>query len=265
MAAVQESLAQRFDRGLGAGQLRKAGEDLLSVVDLLAGQRLLRTTLADPAISNEVKNRTMNQLLAGKITDLANEVLDEIIGSRWSSPGDMVDATEIAGVSLVIMGAEKKGTIDRVEEELFRFGRAIDANADLQMALTNPATSSEAKQGIVHSLLDGKCETETVTLLVHAVGSLRGRRVQTVVVELSELAAARRGRLIADVRSAVPLTDTQQQRLAAALAKLHGRRVELNIDVDPAVIGGIEVTIGDDVIDGTVLSKIEQARRKMAG
>lgn len=96
-------------------------------------------------------------------------------------------------------------------------------------------------------------------------GSLRGRRIQDAVARLSELAANRRGRIIAEVRSAVELTDSQQQRLAAVLATLHGRAVELNIEIDPAVIGGIEVRVGDEVIDGTAATKLEQARRKLAG
>lgn len=265
MTVLQESLSARYDSGVSAVDFAAAGQDLLSVVDLLAGERGLRAMLADPAIRAEAKKRTMAQLLTGKISPLAASVIDEIATARWSSDADLVDACEIAGSSLVLMAAEKEARIDRVEEELFRFGRAIDANAQLQMALTNPAMPAAAKQGIVHTLLDGKSATETVTLLAQGTGNLRGRRIQAVVIELSELAAARRGRVIAEIRTAVSLTATQESRLAAVLTQLHGRPVELNINLDPSVIGGIEVCIGDEVVDGTISSRIDQARRRMAG
>ncbi|MEI6624155.1 MAG: ATP synthase F1 subunit delta, partial [Actinomycetes bacterium] len=102
-----------------------------------------------------------------------------------------------------------------------------------------------------------------VTLVAHGAGSLRGRRIQAVIAELSDSAAARRGRVIADIRTAMPLTAKQCSRLGAALTKLFGRRVELNVDIDPSVVGGIEVRVGDEVIDATISSKLDQARRRM--
>ena len=263
-AALQESLVAQYDSGNASG-FSEAGRGLFEVVNLLGGERALRTTLADPAISTDAKTGVVDRLLDGKVSALAIDILKQIVGYRWSSDADMVDAVEEAGVTLVLMAAEGDGNIDRVEEELFRFGRAIDANPDLQMALTDPASSPEVKSGIVTTLLEGKAADETILLVGQVAGSLRGRRIQDAVTRLSELAAGRRGRIIAEVRSAIGLTDEQQSRLAAALAALHGREVELNIAIDPAVIGGIEVRIGDEVIDGTAATKLEQARRKLAG
>ena len=265
MAALQESLVVRFSNASGKGAFEEAGKGLFAVVGVLGEERALRAMLADPAISEGAKTETIKSLFSGKVSDLTVELLTQIATSRWSSDSDMVDATEDSATTLVLMGAEVDGNIDRVEEELFRFGRAIDAYAPLQMALTNPASTSEEKAGIVNTLLAGKAAPETVELVAHVAGSLRGRRIQDAIARLSELAAARRGRIIAEVRSAIALTDAQQQRLSAVLATLHGRDVELNIEIDPAVIGGIEVRVGDEVIDGTAASKLEQARRKLAG
>lgn len=265
MALLQESLVQRFADKSQRGSFMEAGQGLFAVVELLGEERALRAMLADPAIGEGTKTETIKRLFSGKVSDLAVAILTQISTSRWSSDADMVDASEESAATLILMGAEADGNIDRVEEELFRFGRAIDANPPLQMALTDPSASSQQKAGIVDALLDGKAAPETVTLLAHVAGSLRGRRIQSAVVQLSELAAARRGRIIADIRSAVELTDSQQQRLAAVLAKLHGQDVELNIEIDPTVIGGIEVRVGDEVIDGTAATKLEQARRKLAG
>jgi F-type H+-transporting ATPase subunit delta len=261
--ALQKFLAARYDESLTADTYAAAGRDLFAIVTVLADERPLRAMLADSAISDESKTATINTLFASQVSELAVAVLTQVVTSRWSSEADMVDAVEEAGQTLILMGAEVDGDIDRVEEELFRFGRAIDANAALQMALTDPATPAKAKAAIVTQLLSGKAAQPTIELVAQVSGNLRGRRIQNALTRLSELAAARRGRIVADVRTAIELTDQQQERLRAVLARLHGRSVELNIDVDPAVIGGVEVRVGDEVIDGTAASKLEQARRRM--
>ncbi len=257
------TLNARYDAG-AAEAFSVAGEQLLEVTNVLERERILRATLADPAISADSKRQTIDALFSHRVSPLAVELLELVATSRWSSDSDMVDAVEESGVILTFMAAEASGRIDTVEEELFRFARAIDANADLQMALTNPATAGTAKAGIVHSLLDAQAAPETTAVLAHVAESLRGRRIQTAVNRLSELAAARRGRVVADVTSAIELSASQEERLAGALARIHGRSVELNVNVDPDVIGGIEVRIGDEVIDGTAASKLEQARRRLS-
>ena len=263
LAELQQTLTARFDDASSALSLAESGTDLMSVVGVLDSERVLRSTLADSALPLDNKKQLIDQLLAGKVSAVAQSVMDQIVTSRWSDDSDMVDAVEVSAATLVLMGAELDGRIDSVEEELFRFGRAIDANADLQMALTNPAASPASKAALVRALLAGKAAPETTLLVANVAGSLRGRRIQDAVVELSELAAARRGRIIADVRAATPLTSEQESRLVAALAQLHGRAVELNVALDPTVIGGIEVRIGDEVIDGTAATKLEQARRRL--
>lgn len=264
-AKLQESLAARYDASPDSSEFGEAGRGLFAVVGVLTKERALRAMLADSSISEERKTATIRKLFASQVPELTASVFTQIAVSRWSSEDDMVDAVEEAGATLILMGAETDGHIDRVEEELFRFGRAIDANAALQMALTNPAAPSDAKSGIVRSLLDGKASPETVALVSDVAGNLRGRRIQEAIARLSELAAGRRGRIIAEIRSAIPLTDQQDERLGAALARIHGRSVELNVEIDPTVIGGIEVRVGDEVIDGTAVSKLEQARRKLTG
>lgn len=264
-ALLQDFLAAVFEGKPGPTKLAEAGRDLFQVVAVLADERVLRTTLADPAGSKEGKSQLVTSLFGGKISDVALSHLIEIVGARWSNDADMVDAVEESGASMLLMAAEDLNQIDQVEEELFRFGRAIDANADLQMALTDPAASPEAKAKIVSTLLEGKANQTTIELVSEVAGSLRGRRIQAAIAHLSTLAAARRGQILAEVTSAVALTDEQKDRLARALTKLHGRPVELNVEVDPSVLGGIEVRVGDEVIDGTAATKLEQARRRLAG
>jgi F-type H+-transporting ATPase subunit delta len=175
----------------------------------------------------------------------------------------MVDVLAEAGQSLLLMSAEKQGRLDRVEEEIFRFGRIVDANPDLQMALTNPALDVVRKSAITSQLLEGRTDPLTLTLLENVTAELHGRPVQSAIADVSALAAQRRGRVVAEVRTAIPLTDEQSERLRAALGRLHHREVQLNVTVDPAVVGGLEVRVGDDVIDGTLSTRIEAARRRL--
>ena len=263
LTELREFLAGQYN-GAASSDLAASGDTLLSLVPVLDEQRALRTTLADSSISAEAKTGIVDKLL-GEQSTLAVSTVKHVVSQRWSSDADFVDAVEYAGDSLVLMAAEKDGHIGDVEEEVFRFGRAIDANADLQMALTNPASSAVEKAGIVKTLLDGKANVATVKMVSHAVESLRGRRVQNAVAGLSELAAERRGQTIAEVRSAIELSDEQRTRLAAALSKQVGREVELNVIVDPSIIGGLQVLINNELIDGSASSKLEQARRKLAG
>lgn len=262
-AEVDEYLSTCYDNAPDRAAFFAAGQACLQVADLLDGDQVLRATLADASRVGEEKRALAEQLLAGKVPAVSLDVLGRVFAARWGSPADLVDAVEGVGTTLILMSAEAAGRIDTVEEELFRFGRAVDANASLQMALTDPANSPAAKAGIVASLLEHRASVEACALLEYLAGHLRGRRVQAAVSTLSELAAARHGRIVAEVRATLELSATQSQRLAAVLAKIHGRPVEINVIIDRGIIGGIEVRVGGEVIDSTVATRLEQARRKL--
>jgi len=262
MAALREAVNARFDAADEAA-LASDGESVLSFAALLGRERTLRQTLADPAMNAGAKRGLLDRLLDGKVTPGALELVGEIVNLRWSTDRDMVAAMDEAGASLLFMAAEKQGRLDRVEEEIFRFGRAIDSNPDLQMALSNPAVAEDRKAALTRQLLEGKADSLTVSLLTTATTELHGRPVQTAVAELSTLAAQRRGRVVAHVRTATALTDEQSQRLVAALGRIHHRDIQLNVTVDPSVVGGLEVRVGDEVIDGTLSTRLEAARRRL--
>lgn len=263
LESLHERLQATYDDPTWSPFLHDAGIGVLSVVDTVAADRSLRGLWADTATSNVVKNGVLTQLFGTRIPDLAIQIVQQAIDSRWSSAADLVDALEQAGETLVLMAAERAGSLDRVEEELFRFSRVVAGSSDLQMALTNPATPPGVKEGIVSQLLDGKADPTSEELLVYLAGHLRGRRMAHAVDALSQLAAVRRNRVVAEVTSAIPLSDDQLRRLTDVLTRIQGRPVLVNVTVDPAVVGGIEVRVGDDVIDGTLANRIEQARRRL--
>lgn len=264
----REALARQSDaldaRRQAAGFDALAG-DLLAVADLLAREPRLRMALADSGQPEAARAGIAQAVLAGKVGPLAVEVVEAAVSDRWSSADDLVEGIEALGAQSAFAVAEADGSLDTVEEELFRFGRAVDASPELQMALTDPAGDASSKAAIVRDLLAGRTAPATRQVLEHAVGHLHGQRIDAVIERLIALAAAQRERVVAEVRVAAPLDAEQERRMAAALSALHGRQVRLNVAVDPSVLGGAHVKVGDEVIDGTVASRLEQARRALLG
>jgi len=240
-------------------------QELFSIADLLGRERLLRHALADSGQVEQARVALAREVFSSRVSTLATDVLAEIVGERWSTDTDLVSAIEELGVQAAFAVAESNGQLDSTEEEIFLFGRAIDESSTLQMALTDPASTAETKASIVHDLLNGRGTAATEQVLAFTVGHLHGRRIDSVIEHLCDLAARQRERVVAEVRVAQPLDADQTRRLADALSKLKGRTVRLNVAVDPAVLGGVYVKVGDEVIDGTVAAKLEQARRVVLG
>ena len=193
------------------------------------------------------------------------QVVDMVVARRWSTDLDLVLAIELLADQAAFTVAEIDGTLDATEEEIFLFSRALDSSPALQMALTDPSQSAQTKGAIVRDLLGGRASATTEQVLQYAVGHLHGRRIDAVVEDLCGLAAKQRERVVAEVRVAAPLDPAQERRLADILGRLKGRTVRLNVAVDPSVLGGVHVKIGDEVIDGTIASRMEQARRAVIG
>lgn len=256
-AALRTSLdARSGEAGFGT-----VASDLLAVAGLLGHEKSLRQALADSGQPAGTRGAIVRDLFGGKVSDTSLAVLDEVVSARWSNDVDMVDAVEQLGAQAAFTVAEADGSLDRVEEELFLVGRAVDGSAELQMALTDPSLAAEHKTALVRDLIGGSAAPTTTALVSYAAANLRGRQPAVAIEALATLAADQRQRLLAEVRSAVELTPEQVGRLAAALSTLQGRDVRLNVIVDREVVGGIVVRVGDDVIDGSVASRFEQARR----
>lgn len=260
-AEVREAVNAAFDNP----ELEQAGRDLLQVADLVAREKPLRQALSDAGRSSADRTAILTGLIQGKVNDLAVSIAGLIAGLRWSTESDLVDAFERAGVQCLFGAAEKADQLDRVENELFRFGRIAAADADLQMALSSPALPAATKSTIVADLLNDKAAPATVEVLSYITAHLRGRRLDQAVDGMADLAAERRGKLVAVVHVARPLTDEQAARLTAALERVYNQSVTMNIEIDPDLVGGITVQIGDDVIDGSIANRLDTARRRISG
>ena len=261
--AGRAALRREVDARIGACTLAVA-EQLLAVSTLLADDKSLRTALSDAGQSAESRAALAADILAGKVDHTSAELIAAAVSIRWHSGEDLVEALDELGAAVAFTAAEADGSLSSVEEELFRFGRAVEANPDLQMRLTDPALATAGKASLVRDLVASGTPT-TITLLAHLAANLRGRRVDAAVTALTNLAAAQRERVVAQVRVAIALDEAQTERLARALARFSDREVHLNIVVDPTVIGGASVRLGEHVIDGTMLTRITQARRSLVG
>ncbi len=176
-----------------------------------------------------------------------------------------MDSVEELANTADLTAAQRGGRLDDVEDELFRFSRIVGSDTELRSALTSRTATTTAKSQLLRSLLGGKAQPVTERIIVRLVTQPRGRSLEAGLDSLSKLAAERRNRTVAVVTSAVPLSDRQKQRLGAALAKLYGREMHLNLDVDPSVLGGVSVRVGDEIINGTVAERLDEATRRMAG
>lgn len=187
-----------------------------------------------------------------------------MVRSRWSQSRDLVDSTEELANTADLTAAQRSGDLDDVEDELFRFGRIVASDTGLRSALTSRTATPAAKGELLRSLLGGKARPTTERIVTRLVTQPRGRSLEAGLESLSKLAADRRDRVVAVVTSAVPLSDRQKQRLGAALAKIYGLQMHLSLDVDPEVLGGIVVRVGDEVINGTIAERLDEATRRMA-
>jgi F-type H+-transporting ATPase subunit delta len=159
--------------------------------------------------------------------------------------------------------ARAEGTLDEVEDELFRFARSFESSDALRQALTDEQIPAAKRQAIVEDLLGGKATATTTQLVSMVVGSGRGRELPAIVDRLVARASSSKQLELAEVRSAVELSDDQKTRLAAALANATGKQVNLKVVVDPSVLGGLVATIGDTVIDGSVRTRIDQLKARL--
>lgn len=262
LTTLEEALD--LTRGTDGGDLRAVFEDLLPVVGLLTREVRLRKALADPGSEPAQRVQVVDQLLTGQIRDAARAVVRGAVALRWSRSRDLLDALESLAAMAAFTVAEDEGTLDAVEDELFRFDRAVAGSPELRTFLTDPGVAAERRRGVVEDLT-ADAQPITRALLGHLVTYPRGERIEDALQALSTGAAQRRNRVVAEVRTAVALTGAQHGRLSAALTRIYGREVQLHVVVDATVVGGVRVTVGDEVIDGTVAHRLEQARRQVAG
>ena len=241
-----------------------AGE-LHQVSRLLEVQPRLRRLLGDPSTATDRRTGFARSVLNGKISGSALNLVVEAVGLRWSNPWDLTDALSIIGDELLLDSAQSAGQLDNIEDELFRFGRILRAQDDLRGLLDEQSVPAERRIGLLNGVVGDKVDPVTLALLDQAVRSGRKRTIELAIDDLLERTAEVRGQSVADVSTAVALTDEQEQRLGAALSRLYDRTITVRTQVDPSIQGGLVVRIGNEIIDGSVAHRLAVIRAELAG
>lgn len=255
----------RFEPVLGAAGAKASvlGEQLFALVDALDHSGSLRRTLADPSIPAAPKGAVVAQLLNGAEPAVV-EAAQGLVGSRWSEDRDLADAVEQLAFHALLASASARGELDTVEDELFRFTRALAGEREVRQTLFDDKIPGEARASLVDQILAGRTDPATAAIARRAASAPRGRRYVATLGHIADLIAERRSRQVATVTSAAPLTAAQRDRLASILERAYGRAVQINEVNDSQVLGGLRIQVGPNVVDSTVLSRLADARRRVA-
>lgn len=256
--AATQGLDHAVD-GIGTGA---SAAELFAVVDVLDAQPSLRRSLSDPSASDEQRSGLAHRVLDGKVGPETISVVTEVVKAAWSSGRQMATALERQAVRLALRGAQQDGSLSEVTSQLQALRNAVENNPELSGALRNQTYPVEGKQALVDRLISTKVAPATQTLAARAVKA-RKRNFSVTVASYLEMAADMSGHQIARVTVARPLDEGRTERLRNALQAQTGKPVTLQIEVDPSVIGGMSVAIGDEVIESTVAGRLEQARRQL--
>lgn len=270
-AASREALANlvsEFDSlagGLDADGLTTLADDLTAVAKLLLSEGTLTKHLAEPTDNSSAKVALVDKLLTGKIGEPALKLVRTAASQRWSAEGNLVDGIEHTARLALLQRASVAGEVDEVEDQLFRFGRVLDSEPRLSALLSDYTTDAAGRAALLDKVINagGNANGTAAALLTQTVTLLRGERADEAVIDLAELAVARRGEVVAHVSAAAELTDAQRERLTAVLSRIYGHPVAVQLHVDPELLGGLSITVGDEVIDGSIASRLAAAQNQL--
>ena len=243
----------------------KVSADLLAIVTVLDSSIALRRALTDYARDAASKVELSKTVFSGVQSENAFALLSTMVGLRWSSPRDLGDVIELLGVEAASVGVEKASQLDQLESELFAFAQIVAKNPELRATFALRSTSEVKKSDLVSALLSGKALQASIDLISFLVDHPRGRNLESGLNEFADVISARKARLIAHVVSANPLTSEQTTRLTSALTKMMGHEIRVNVSVEKEVVGGLSIRIADELIDGTLIARLAQADRLLAG
>jgi ATP synthase F0 subunit b/ATP synthase F1 delta subunit len=263
-------LMKRFDEiaeDLDDQGLSTLADDLTSVAAMLEREHVVTRYLTLPAEDAAPRVRLIERLVSGKVGQPALDVLKSAVSERWSANSDLIDAVELVLRQALLMRAERAGQVDEVEDQLFRVSRILDVQPRLAILLGDYEVPAEGRVRLLRNVL-GSASIDVnpiaVDLLSKTVELLRGRRpAEEAVLTLAEVAVARRGEVVAHVDAAAELSDAQQERLTRVLSRIYGHPVTVQTQIDPELLGGLAITVGDEIIDGTLSSRLAAAQTQL--
>jgi ATP synthase F0 subunit b/ATP synthase F1 delta subunit len=259
------ALVKKFDgvaAGLDADGLTTLAGDLTAVAKLLTTETGLNKHLAEPKDDPAPAVRLLETVFAGKVGAPALDVVKTAVSQRWSTESNLVDGIQHVARLALLVRADGNNEGEEVEDQLFRFGRVLDDEPQLTSLLSDETTPAAGRVGLLTKVLAGsgtEVNETAAALLSQAIELLRGERADEAVIELAELAVSRRGEVVAQVDAAAELSDEQRTRLTEVLTRIYGHPVTVQLNIDPALLGGLLIAVGDEVIDGAISSRLTAA------
>jgi F-type H+-transporting ATPase subunit delta len=235
------------------------------MVKVLDSSSAARRALTDYARDESAKSTLGKDIFKGLGSTQALEIVSKMAGLRWSSPRDFGNVLEFLGVQALVASAEKSGSLADLESEIFSVSETIAKSPELRAFFAVRNVVSAPKSELLTSLLSGKVTQATLDLTSYLVDHPRGRNVEAGLNDFAAAIAQIKDRQIAHVVSATALSAEQISRLAKSLTKTFGREIKVNASVKQEVIGGMSIRVADELIDGTLLTRISQADRLLAG
>jgi|Laugresbdmm110sn_1035088.scaffolds.fasta_scaffold09344_4 F-type H+-transporting ATPase subunit delta len=264
--AAARALLEKKISSLESAGISKVSTDLLSMVAVFDSNIALSRALTDPSRKTEDKSELVKRVFETGVSETTFAFVKELIALRWSYASDLVRAIERLGVETEAAAAEKDGALDRLESELFAFTQTIQDSSELRAVLADRTVQSTAKKSaLIRTLLNGKATESTIRLIGAMVDQPRGRNVEAGMRDLTEAVAARKNRTIVHVKSAIALSKEQIDRITKSLSAQIGATVRLNVEIDSKILGGLSVRFGDELIDGSIATRIIGAERTLSG
>jgi len=262
---AKDRLTGQPPRAATEDELSALSDELFAVARLLDGQLTLRRALSDPAAKPEERAALASRLFGSRLSPLAADLVETVARQRWSRPPDLVEAFTALGTEAALDAADTRGQLEDVEDELFRFGRIVGGDRELARILSDRKAPAAGKRSLLDQLLSRRVSPVTEQLLRNVLTGPYAGHAENAIERLSDVASRRRGQSVARVTTAVALTAAQEQRLTEVLGRIYGRTVGLQVTVDPSVLGGLIVQVGDEVIDGSIAHRLEVAGRRLVG
>jgi len=249
-------------KGVDAQNASTLSAELFFVADVLGSNISVRRALTDTSRDAVAKAVFIKDLLASKVGKATVGLLTDLSALRWSGAKDLVQVIEQLAIEAEATAANISGELDRVENEMFVISSTISNSSELRKAFKSDAQVAKAQ--LAAELLKN-ASSSTTKLVSQMVNAWRGRSIESAFADFQWALAARRNRVIALVRIAAPMSQAQQARLESALNKQVGQPVRMNIEIDPAVLGGVSVKFADEMVDGSVSNRLAGAARALAG
>lgn len=243
-----------------AGKEQDFAGQLFALSDVIATSATVSRSLTDAARKADDRAQLASDLFSAKLDSEVSDILQYLVRQHWASDEDFFVGIEELGIETILTGADAENVLNRLEDEIYQVMRSLTDERELRTALSSDTRSVQDRSELARQAF-ARLHPLTLFLVVRAVERTSKVTLTQSLHHYMELSSKRNHHLVANVTAAVPLTDTQETRLASILTKKYGQDVSLHVSLEPEVIGGLRIHIGDDVIDGTLLKRVNDMRK----